>query len=305
VSQPAQLFAVPDPEPARPTAAHGRGRLVIGDARSILATVEDGTFDTCITSPPYWGLRDYGVENQIGAEEVLDEYIDNLVDVFREVRRTLSDRGTFWLNIGDSYTSGGRTWRDPDKKLAARGMSYRAPTPDGLKPKDLIGVPWRAAFALQADGWYLRSDIVWNKPNAIPESVKDRPSRCHEFVFLFSKSLRYDYDYAAVREPVLNGGGMRGRRSVWNINTEACPEAHFATFPRELVLPAILAGSNPGGLVLDPFFGSGTVGEVAASEGRNFVGIELNPEYAAIAEKRMAGLARGIMQVERHAGSAT
>jgi site-specific DNA-methyltransferase (adenine-specific)/site-specific DNA-methyltransferase (cytosine-N4-specific) len=301
----ARLFSLPDPEPPAEASDLGRGRLIIGDVREALSAFGDGTFATCVTSPPYWGLRDYGIANQIGAEEVLDDYIASLVAVFREVRRTLNDRGTFWLNIGDSYTSGGRTWRDSDEKLAARGMSYRAPTPEGLKPKDLIGVPWRVAFALQADGWYLRSDIVWNKPNAMPESVKDRPSRSHEFVFLFSKSLRYDYDYAAVREPVLNGGGLRGRRSVWDINTEPCPQAHFATFPRELVRPAVLAGSRPGGIVLDPFFGSGTVAEVAASEGRDFVGVELNPEYASVAQARLDRLAPGLMQVETHAEIAT
>jgi site-specific DNA-methyltransferase (cytosine-N4-specific) len=179
-------------------------------------------------------------------------------------------------------------------------MGYRAPTPEGLKPKDLVGVPWRLAFALQADGWYLRSDIVWNKPNAIPESVKDRPSRSHELVFLFSKSLRYSYDYEAVREPVMNGEGTKGRRSVWSINTEPCPEAHFATFPRELVRPCILAGSHAGSVVLDPFFGSGTVGEVAAVEGRDFLGLELNPEYAAIAQARLNGVAPGLIRVEAH-----
>ncbi len=301
----ARMLALPDLDPPPSIGELGRGRLVIGDVREVLADVDDGTFQTCITSPPYWGLRDYGIAHQIGAEAVLDDYIAALVEVFQEVRRTLDDRGTFWLNIGDSYTSGGRTWRDADKKLAARGMSYRAPTPEGLKPKDLIGVPWRVAFALQADGWYLRSDIVWNKPNAIPESVKDRPSRSHEFVFLFSKSLRYDYDYHAVREPSLNGNGLRGRRSVWDINTEPCPAAHFATFPRDLVRPAVLAGSQPGDVVLDPFFGSGTVGEVASAEGRDFMGIELNDEYAAIAQARLDELAPDLMQLERHAESAT
>ena len=281
-------------------AALGRGRLIVGDARQALAGLGDGIFQTCVTSPPYWGLRDYGVDGQIGAEALLDDYVAALVEVFRDVRRVLSSRGTLWLNVGDSYTSGGRTWRDPDKKLAARGMSYRAPTPDGLKPKDLIGVPWRVALALQTDGWYLRSDIVWHKPNALPESVKDRPSRSHEYVFLFAKSLHYDYDYEAVREPVIGSGqGLRGRRSVWDINTEPRPDAHFATFPRDLVRPAVLAGSRAGGVVLDPFFGSGTVGEVACSLGRDFVGIELNPQYAAVAQARLGELAPGLLSVER------
>ncbi len=307
MTETARLFSVPDPEPTPTDSPNplGTGRLVVGDVRDVLGTVDDGTFQTCVTSPPYWGLRDYGIEHQIGAEPLLGDYITALVDVFREVRRTLSDRGTFWLNIGDSYTSGGRTWRDADKKLAARGMSYRAATPEGLKPKDLIGVPWRVAFALQDDGWFLRSDLIWNKPNAIPESVKDRPSRSHEYLFLFSKSLRYDYDYHAVRESLLNGDGLRGRRSVWNINTEPFPGSHFAVFPRELVRPAVLAGSQPGGLVLDPFFGSGTVGEVAATEGRDFLGIELNAEYATIAQKRLDALAPNLMQVEHHEGTST
>jgi len=299
----ASLFDAPATAPAGQhsprQAPLGRGRVVVGDVRTVLSTVEDGTFQTCITSPPYWGLRDYGTDGQIGAEPLLDDYITALVETFREVRRTLDDRGTFWLNIGDSYTSGGRTWRDPDKKLAARGMSYRAATPAGLKPKDLIGVPWKLAFALQEDGWYLRADIIWNKPNAIPESVKDRPSRSHEYVFLFSKSLRYDYDYDAVREPALNGAGLRGRRSVWNINTEPFPGSHFAVFPRELVRPAVLAGSQPGGLVLDPFFGSGTVGEVAASEGRDFVGVELNPDYVQLAQQRLEAVGNDLMSVEQ------
>lgn len=152
----------------------------------MLVGFPDGLFQTVVTSPPYWGLRDYGVEGQIGAEIDVNEYISNLVSIFREVRRTLAADGTLWLNIGDSYTSGGRTWRDEDAKNKGRGMSYRAPTPDGLKSKDLIGIPWRVAFALQADGWYLRSDMIWNKPNCQPESVKDRPTRSHEYVFLFS-----------------------------------------------------------------------------------------------------------------------
>lgn len=299
MTETARLFNLPAPHteapPQRPSI--GRGFLVVGDARVTLRSVADRQFQACITSPPYWGLRDYGADGQIGAEVSIDEYVAALVEVFREVRRTLRDDGTLWLNIGDSYTSGGRTWRDPDKKLAARGMGYRAPTPDGLKPKDLIGVPWRVAFALQADGWYLRSDIIWNKPNSMPESVKDRPSRCHEFVFLLSKSLRYTYDYVAVKEPAMDGSGMKGRRTVWNVNTEAFPEAHFATFPRELVRPCLLAGSPPDATILDPFFGSGTVGEVAAVEGRNFFGIELSPEYATIAKRRLATVAPDAMQL--------
>ncbi|MEO7665921.1 MAG: site-specific DNA-methyltransferase, partial [Dehalococcoidia bacterium] len=181
------------------------GDIYVGDALGLLKQFPDRMFQTCVTSPPYWGLRDYAIEGQIGAENRVDDYVDSLVRVFDEVRRVLHDDGTLWLNIGDSYTSGGRTWRDSDKKLPARGMSYRAPTPEGLKPKDLIGVPWRVAFALQAAGWYLRSDIVWDKPNAIPESVKDRPTKVHEYVFLLTKSERYLYNHEAVRQPASNG----------------------------------------------------------------------------------------------------
>lgn len=262
------------------------GKIITGDARVELEKLEAGCAQCCITSPPYWGLRDYGIKGQIGAEMNLEDYIADLVAIFAQVRRVLTDDGTLWLNMGDSYTSGGRTWRDVDKKNPARGMSYRAPTPDGLKPKDLIGVPWRIAFALQADGWYLRSDIVWNKNNGLPESVKDRPSRVHEYVFLFAKSERYYYDYEAVKEPAVNGK-KRSCRSVWTINTEPCKEAHFATFPRDLVARCLLAGSMNGSLVLDPFFGSGTVGEVCQMFDRQFLGVELNPEYVEIAKSRL------------------
>ncbi len=268
------------------------GRIFVGDAATVLRSLDPSTFSTCVTSPPYWGLRDYGISGQIGAETVLDDYIEHLVAVFREVRRVLRDDGTLWLNIGDSYTSGGRTWRDEDDKLKARGMKYRAPTPAGLKPKDLIGVPWRVAFALQADGWYLRSDVIWHKPNALPESVKDRPSRVHEYVFLFSKSERYYYDHDAVREKAVNGK-TRNCRSVWSINTVPFPEAHFATFPPALVVPCLCSSSKPGATVLDPFFGSGTVGEVAVAHGRDFVGIELHPEYVDIATRRLGKSLKG------------
>lgn len=262
-------------------------KIICGDSLEVLKTCPPGIFDCCITSPPYWGLRDYGITNQIGSEENLDDYIENLVSIFREVRRVLTDDGTLWLNIGDSYTSGNRTWRDIDKKNPARGMSYRPPTPSGLKPKDLIGVPWRLAFALQSDGWYLRSDIIWYKPNCQPESVKDRPTRCHEYVFLFSKSEKYYYDYEAVMEPANGSGKLKNKRSVWCINTEPFKEAHFAKFATKLVEPCILAGSRKGGYVLDPFFGSGTVGEVCMKLGRKFTGIEIKPEYASIARKRI------------------
>jgi site-specific DNA-methyltransferase (adenine-specific)/site-specific DNA-methyltransferase (cytosine-N4-specific) len=218
---------------------------------------------------------------------VLSEYISKLILVFTEVFRVLRTDGTFWLNIVDSYTSGGRTWRDSDKKNKGRGMSYRAPTPNGLKAKDLIGVPWRLAFALQAAGWHLRSDIIWHKPNCQPESVKDRPTRAHEYIFLFSKSEKYYYDFGAIIEPTTESNGAKNRRTVWSINTVPYKEAHFAVFPPTLVKPCILAGSKEDSIVLDPFFGSGTVGEVCIENGRRCVGIELNPEYTKIAKKRI------------------
>jgi site-specific DNA-methyltransferase (cytosine-N4-specific) len=261
--------------------------ILVGDALSILAMIPDDVFPCCVTSPPYWGLRDYGDARQIGAEDQLSEYTDKLLRVFREVRRTLRPDGTLWLNLGDSYTSGGRKWRDSDRKNPARAMDYRPPTPPGLKPKDLIGVPWRLALALQEDGWYLRSDIIWYKPNCQPESVKDRPTRAHEYIFLFSKSEKYYYDAASVMEPSNGDGRLRNRRSVWAVNTEPFPEAHFATFPPALITPCIQAGSRSDDLILDPFFGSGTVGVACRSLGRRFIGIELKPEYADIARKRL------------------
>lgn len=244
-----------------------------------------------MTSPPYWGLRDYEVarEAQIGAEETPDEYVAKLVSVFDQVSRVLTEDGTAWLNLGDSYTSGNRTWRAADRKNPAREMSYRPPTPNGLKPKDLVGIPWRVAFALQEAGWYLRSDIIWHKPNCQPESVRDRPTQSHEYLFLLSRSLRYYYDTEAAREAALDGGA-RNRRTVWSIPTEPTREAHFATFPPALVEPCIQAGSARGDVVLDPFFGSGTVGAVANQLGRSFVGIELRPEYAAIAARRTGAM---------------
>jgi site-specific DNA-methyltransferase (adenine-specific)/site-specific DNA-methyltransferase (cytosine-N4-specific) len=262
--------------------------IVVGNARDELTKYESGTFQCCVTSPPYWSLRDYGIPGQIGAEPSLDGYIADIVDVFREVYRTLSDDGTLWLNIGDSYTSGDRTWRAPDKKNRARAMTYRPPTPPGLKPKDLIGIPWKIAFALQETGWYLRSDIIWHKPNCQPESVKDRPTRAHEYLFLFSKSERYYYDYEAVKEPASDTTGLRNRRTIWSINTQGFNGNHFAVFPPDLVKICLLAGSGPGSLVLDPFLGSGTVAEVCLEMDRRCIGIELNPDYAQIAQKRLS-----------------
>lgn len=287
-----------------------------GDALEQLRLLPAGLARTCVTSPPYWGLRDYGVGGQVGLEASPEEWCARLVEVFGEVRRILADDGTLWLNVGDCYAgnAGGGQW-------AKRGA--------GLKSKDLIGLPWMLAFALRAGGWYLRCDIVWSKPNPMPESVTDRPTRSHEFLFLLSKQRRYYYDADAIREPCeqpasrgLRAGvsrddydarkwkdrsdgksrppmtmrdreyNPRGRnkRSVWEIATQATPEAHFATFPDELVRPCVRAGSAPGDRVLDPFAGTATVGMVAAVEGRRFVGVELNPEYVEMARRNLHGL---------------
>ena len=256
--------------------------LICGDSENALKIIPEGVFQTCVTSPPYWSLRDYNIPGQIGLEQSVADYISHLVKVFSEVYRTLRDDGTLWVNIGDSYTSGGRTWRAHDKKNPVRAMQSRPPTPNGLKPKDLIGVPWLLAFALQKEGWYLRADIIWNKPNCQPESVKDRPTRSHEYLFLFSKNEHYFYDASAKRGP--NG---RNLRTVWDIKTKPDPCAHIATFPTTLVEPCLSVSSSPHDLILDPFVGSGTTGLVARRMKRRFVGIELNPAYLKIAEDRL------------------
>jgi site-specific DNA-methyltransferase (adenine-specific)/site-specific DNA-methyltransferase (cytosine-N4-specific) len=265
----------------------GQGYLLNGNVEDCLKTLEAESVQCIVTSPPYWGLRDYGVPGQIGAEDTVDEFIARLVGVFDHCRRVLKDDGVFWLNVGDAFTSGGRTWRQSDSKLPARGMDYRPQTPEGMKPKDLIGVPWMLAFALRSAGWYLRTDIIWNKPNANPESVRDRPTRSHEFVFMLTKSERYFYDVEATLEPTDDQKRLRRKRSVWNVNTEPYSEAHFAVFPARLVEPCVLASTRTGDVVLDPFFGSGTVGQVARNFGRDFIGIELSREYCQIAERRL------------------
>jgi len=292
--------------------------VLVGDCRAILPTLPERSVQTVVTSPPYYSLRDYGIAGQIGLEATVDGYVAALVDVFRLVRRVLADDGTVWLNLGDSYTSGGRTSYDDDDKLPARAGSHRAPSPPSLKPKDLVGIPWRVAFALQADGWYLRNDIIWHKPNPMPESVTDRCTRAHEYVFHLAKSGRYYFDGDAIKEPgevrvygddkikrVRNVGGRsdgftgtiggyglghhgtRNKRTVWTVTPKPFPGAHFAVMPPDLVEPCIRAGSRAGDTVLDPFAGAGTVGLVAARLGRRFVGIELNPDYAAMAEERI------------------
>jgi DNA modification methylase len=264
-------------------------QIVSGDVREKLSSLPDAMVHCCVTSPPYWGMRDYGYRGQIGAEDTIEEYIANLVSCFREVRRVLRADGTFWLNIGNTYTSGGRSWRDKDGKNQGRAMSYRPDTPQGLKPKDLIGIAWMLAMALQRDGWYLRSDIIWHKPNCQPESVKDRVTVSHEYLFMFSKSENYYFDQDAIKEPTADGKGRKNKRTVWQINTEPFKEAHFAVFPQALVRPCILAGSPKGGLVLDPFLGSGTVGLVAIETGRRCVGIEVKADYVNIAKQRLLG----------------
>lgn len=270
--------------------------ILEGDALHALHILPSNSVQCVITSPPYWGLRDYSIEGQIGLESTLPQFINHMVAIFNEIKRVLRDDGALWLNIGDGYTSGNRGYRAPDRKNPARAMTVRPDTPEGLKPKDLQGVPWRLAFALQNDGWYLRSDIVWHKPNAMPESVKDRPTRAHEYLFMLTKSERYFYDYEAVKEIGLNGK-PRNRRSVWSINTQAFPDAHFATFPPKLIEPCILATSRPGDYVLDPFFGAGTVGVVCLQKFRRYVGIEINPEYVAIAANRLNVTEESIIKI--------
>lgn len=268
---------------------------ICGDTRDVIKNLPDNTFQCVITSPPYWGVRDYGMEGQIGAEPNLNDYITDLVNVFSDVRRVLKPDGTFWLNIANTYTSGGRTWRQEDSKNKGRAMSYRPPTPEGLKKKDLIGVAWMLAMACQLEGWYLRNDIIWCKPNCQPESVRDRFTVAHEYLFMFTKSEKYYFDQQAVKEPTLNGKGKKNKRTVWNINTEPCPEAHFAVFPKELVRPCVKAGSKYNDLILDPFYGAGTVGIVSKELGRRCVGIELNKDYIEIANKRTSNVQKNLI----------
>ena len=293
-------------------------RILSGDCRETLRTLPDGSVHCCVTSPPYFGLRDYGHAGQIGLEPTPAEYVAQMVEVFREVRRVLRDDGTLWLNLGDSYNAhpGQRKTTDSvGDKQASNAGSNTAPSRhvDGLKPKDLIGIPWRVAFALQADGWYLRQDIIWAKPNPMPESVRDRCTKAHEYVFLMSKSERYFYDIEAMQETaagpakvcgkkndasrkdsdttgtVRGDGESRNRRSVWTIATQPFSEAHFATMAPELAETCIKAGCPVGGTVLDPFGGAGTTGLVADRMQRDAVLCELNPEYIEIASRRIHG----------------
>jgi DNA modification methylase len=345
-------------------------QIYIGDSRQVLKTLPDQSAQCCVTSPPYYGLRDYGVDGQIGLESSPSEFLQIMVDVFREVRRVLRDDGTLWLNMGDSYSSGGRGGNPTEETSGLEGgqgsqrasMVGRTRISD-LPPKNLMGMPWRLAFALQADGWILRQDIIWAKPNPMPESVRDRCTKSHEYLFLLSKSEYYYYDFDAMQEPVSGGAhprrasngvgfghgtdkqdrkrervrvpagwatgtdrrkhrntkgnytqerklaesgsgtknnssfdeamavmpDMRNKRSVWEIPTQSFKEAHFATFPSALIEPCILAGCPEGGVILDPFGGAGTSGLVADRLQRNAILIELNPEYAGMAERRIRG----------------
>lgn len=317
--------------------------VLVGDVFEKLRDIPDGFVDCVVTSPPYFGLRDYGVAGQIGLEPTVHGYVDKMVAVFREIKRVLKDEGTVWLNLGDSYATNNVSGATDDKMgwkdgNLSKGQG-RAGMPKGLKPKDLVGVPWRVAFALQVDGWYLRQDIIWAKPNPMPESVRDRCTKAHEYIFMLTKKSRYYYDSDAIKEsgtgnlsrpagwatgkdhsaigwateqaqgrkdkqrghsrrhagfndrwdamPKVLQCKSRNKRSVWSVATFPFPEAHFATYPPELIRPCIKAGCPPEGIVLDPFFGSGTTGLVAKQEGRHYIGIELNPEYVGIAEKRL------------------
>ena len=345
-------------------------KIYQGDCLKVLKTFEDNSIDCCVTSPPYYALRDYGADGQIGLEETPEKYIERLTEVFMEVYRVLKPEGTLWLNIGDSYWGGG--WRGSELnehsgeiQKGSKGTHCGKSMPSckgnmcGYKPKDLIGIPWSLAFSLRNAGWYLRQDIIWHKPNPMPESVTDRCTKSHEYIFLLSKSSKYYFDYEAIQEeanpnyisknirfggnkygdnddthfqpysgnvyePKMkvrtqnngyskagghrdNSGGfgdyskhgktkygtqgdiyyVRNKRDVWSINIKPNKEAHFATYPQELVSPCILAGSPEGGVILDPFMGSGTTGIVANKLGRHYVGIELNPEYVEMAERRI------------------
>lgn len=354
-----------------------KAEILIGDCLERMRELPPGIAQTCITSPPYFGLRDYGVDGQIGLEPTPEEFVAKLVEVFREVRRVLRDDGTLWLNLGDSYNSGpsgglgGSTLQGSQESQVGRRKAFRpgAGRADGnvddraqrnrngtfapgLKTKDLIGIPWRVAFALQSDGWYLRSDIIWHKPNPMPESVTDRPTKSHEYLFLLAKSDRYYFDSEAFKEPQTKGAagsefhtgktgehqlgrastkprksgnkersyggdpgkrpddhlgsgvpwedvdGLRNRRTVWTIPTHPFKGAHFATFPPALVEPCVLAGCPIDGTVLDPFNGAGTTGLVALRNQRNYIGCELNPEYAAMARDRLLDDAPLLHQVE-------
>ena len=269
-------------------------KILQGNCLDKLKELPDQSINTCITSPPYWNLRDYNEDKQLGMEDTPEEFVNNLVEVFKEVKRVLRDDGTAWLNLGDSYcgTNHKKEFIDPKYKDGRTGqkfsLSHKIP---GLKSKDLVGIPWRVAFALQEDGWYLRQDIIWQKPNAIPESVRDRCTKAHEYIFLLSKSPKYYFDNEAIKEDSVTSIEQqikkRNKRSVWTVSTKPFKGAHFATFPMDLIEPCVLAGCPENGTVLDPFGGSGTTGIVASNHNRKAVLIELNAEYIEIAKQRI------------------
>jgi DNA modification methylase len=295
-----------------------QAKILVGDVLERIKEIPDESIQSAITSPPYWGLRDYGHDEQIGLEESPEAYVANMVDVFREVRRILKDDGVLWLNLGDSYA--GNNSRASNNGRAGYGNPREgvfARTGEGLKPKDLVGIPWRVAFALQADGWWLRQDIIWHKPNPMPESVTDRCTKAHEYLFMLTKNSRYYFDNEAIKEPSADLGkteirfggakygdsddpkhqtksgntytdkGTKNKRSVWTVAPKPFRGAHFAVMPEALVEPCVLASTRPEDTTFDPFTGSGTVGVVSLRHQRHFIGTELNPDYATIAEERI------------------
>lgn len=293
-----------------------KATILVGDVLTRIKEIPDQTIQCCVTSPPYWGLRDYGHDGQLGLEATPEQYVENMVAVFREVRRILKDDGVLWLNLGDSYA--GNTSRASNNGRAGYGNPREGvftKTGPGLKDKDLVGIPWRVAFALQEDGWWLRQDIIWHKPNPMPESVTDRCTKAHEYLFMLTKNQRYYFDNEAIKEPaettntghrfggnkygdlddkfhrtkgeIYTATGTRNKRSVWSICPKPFRGAHFAVMPEALCEPPILATSQPDDLVFDPFTGSGTVATVALRHGRNYLGVELNPEYTQIAINRI------------------
>jgi len=301
--------------------------IKIGDSLEVLKSMDDQSVNCCVTSPPYWALRNYDMDDQLGQEATPEEYVDKLVEIMGEVKRVLTDDGTLWLNLGDSYVGSGDKGKGKDK-IAPKHKNGQEIAKNkkvaGLKPKDMVGIPWRVAFALQADGWYLRSDIIWHKTNPMPIPVKDRPTSCYEHIFLLSKNRYYYYDKDAILEPLKdpnrkdgpNNAGFGGRkhtdnidktlnnaysgtkydatklkgknkRDVWTIATNGYKGAHFAVYPPKLIEPCILAGCPDGGIVLDPFSGSGTTGVVALNNNKKYIGIELNPEFADLSHQRI------------------
>ncbi len=262
--------------------------IVVGNAASVLRGIPAGLAQACITSPPYWGLRDYELAQQIGSEDKLSTYLRRLARVFGMLSAVVRPDGVLWLNIGDTYTSGNRGWRAEDKRNPARARAWRPDNPPGMKNKELVGLPWELARVVRQQGWYLRSEVIWQKTNGQPESVKDRPTRSHEQLFLFSNAEHYYYNSQEIAEPANGDGRTKNRRSVWPVPTEPFSGNHFAVFPTELVRLCILSSTRQDDLVIDPFFGSGTVGVVCQELGRRFLGIELNPEYAEIARSRLS-----------------